>query len=131
MDMALRKDLQNKLDSITPEYGMAELTYPSFMRCAGYRTQPLSAADSDEAVQALLHVGGGVKLEIEVEGARNGGEWFGGGKAWKAPRWRDGDAKNNKDGEKDDVQEEVEPAEKKEIDWWLRNFWLAYDSLNE
>jgi hypothetical protein len=72
MDIALKKDLQAKLDSIIPEYGMTELSYPSFTRCSGYRVQPLRAADGVEAISALLDVGEGIKLEIEVEGARNG-----------------------------------------------------------
>jgi len=83
MDMDLKKQLLTKLEIIAPEYGMVELSYPSFMRCYGFRTQPLSAADAVEAVSALLDIAGGVRVEIEVEGARNGGEWFGSGRLWE------------------------------------------------
>lgn len=85
MDMDLKRQLQSKLEAISPEYGMVELTYPSFMRLYGFKSHPLSAADAVEAVSALLDIAGGVKMEVEVEGARNGGEWFGGGKVWEAP----------------------------------------------
>ena len=76
----LKLALKNRLDMIAPEYGLIELQYPSFARSCGYISQPLSACDAVEAVSALLEVAGGVKIEVEVEGARNGGEWFGGGK---------------------------------------------------
>ena len=68
MDMALKRDLHDRLQAITPEYGMTELSYSSFTRCCGYRASPLSAADSVEAVSALLDAAGGVRVEIEVEG---------------------------------------------------------------
>lgn len=139
MDMALKKDLQAKLESITPEYGMVELLYSSFARCCGYRSQPLSAADTVEAVSALLDAAGGVQLEVEVEGARNGGEWFGNGKAWQSnghsKRWRlqdrenippEGEAAARKENE---AEEELET--KKTVQWWNSNFWDAFDALNE
>lgn len=143
MDMALKKDLQAKLESITPEYGMVELTYSSFTRCCGYRSQPLSAADSVEAVSALLDAAGGVRLEIEVEGARNGGEWFGGGKVWQLQgqgsgnKWRDDERENIPLGEQAAPRKptgengEDEEGSKKQVQWWVRNFWSAFDSLNE
>ena len=57
----LKLSLRNKLDQIAPEYGLVELTYPSFTRCYGYLSQPLSACDAVEAVSALLDVAGGVR----------------------------------------------------------------------
>lgn len=143
MDMALKKDLHAKLEAITPEYGMVELSYASFTRCAGYRASPLSAADGVEAVSALLDAAGGVRLEIEVEGARNGGEWFGGGHVWQlggmqGSRWRDEERENIPPGgqaaltQKPNVEEEGEEEQgKKQVQWWVRNFWTAFDSLNE
>jgi cell division control protein 45 len=123
MDMDLKQKLKSKLADIAPEYGLIELTYPSFARCFGYKAQPLSAADAVEAVSALLDVAGGVNMEVEVEGARNGGEWFGAGRVWA----------HNKD--KEDI-ENVQPSgkedeEKKELQWWVRNFWSAFDALTE
>lgn len=148
MDISLKKELQAKLESITPEYGMVELTYASFMRCCGYRSLPLGAADSVEAVSALLDAASGVRLEVEVEGARNGGEWFGAGRAWtvsgQSNRWADDDRENvppggqaapaatNGNGKKP-IEEEDDGASQKKgtIQPWIRNFWSAYDSLNE
>lgn len=138
MDMALKKDLQLKLESITPEYGMVELSYSSFTRCCGYRSQPLSAADGVEAVSALLDAAGGVRLEIEIEGARNGGEWFGGGRAWQlngVSKWKENEQENVPPGgqvvpEKSEGDQNDQEA-KKEVQWWVRNFWAAFDALNE
>ncbi|THH05758.1 hypothetical protein EW145_g4562 [Phellinidium pouzarii] len=140
MDISLKKDLQSKLESITPEYGMVELSYVSFTRCCGYRSLPLSAADSVEAVSALLDAAGGVRLEVEIEGARNGGEWFGAGKVWQAGgqqnRWRDDERENIPPGErpaprKPNAEDEEGEDAKKQVQWWVRNFWSAFDALND
>ncbi|KIM87549.1 hypothetical protein PILCRDRAFT_85952 [Piloderma croceum F 1598] len=118
MDIDLKSTLRSKLEAIAPEYGLLELSYPSFTRCFGYRSPPLSAADAVEAVSALLDVAGGVRMEIEVEGARNGGEWFGGGRVWEVEGAR---------GER----EEGEKEEKMEVEWWKKNFWTAFDALSD
>ena len=156
MDKTLKKDLLRKLESISPEYGMTELTYSSFIRCCGYRSQPLSAADCVEALTALLDAATGVKLEIEVEGARNGGEWFGGGKTWHVKserernRWKDDERENippkgdlfmkraadgetgaGANGEAQGTTEGSKPKGKQQLNWWMKNFWSAYDALNE
>lgn len=137
----LKLSLRNKLDQIAPEYGLVELTYPSFTRCYGYLSQPISACDAVEAMSALLDVAGGVRMEVEVEGARNGGEWFGAGRVWDAGG-REGSGRKDEDKEnvlvggiiaagagakgKDD---EGQPEE--ELQWWVRNFWTAFDALDE
>lgn len=143
MDMDLKKQLLSKLSDIAPEYGLVELSYPSFMRCYGYRSQPLSAADAVEAVSALLDVAGGVRMEVEVEGARNGGEWFGGGRVWEVGglgRRNDDERQNMPPGVSDCVAEVNRPGEKEdgedgqsktEVEWWVRNFWAAFDALSE
>ncbi|EIN07749.1 CDC45-like protein [Punctularia strigosozonata HHB-11173 SS5] len=128
MDMDLKKQLTSKLEAIAPEYGMIELSYPSFMRCYGYRSQPLSASDSVEAISALLDVAG-VRMEVEIEGHRNGGEWFGGGKVWdgaKEGKYRDEDRENVPPGGLSAVD-----SEKAAVDGWMRNFWAAYDALTD
>lgn len=151
MDMDLKRTLVQKLDDIAPEYGLIELSYPSFMKCYGYRSQPLSAADAVEGISALLDLAGGVKMEVEVEGSRNGGEWFGGGKLWEMPglggkgKWKieedrenvppDGQAKTDSaalNGKKagEGEEEDVDSA-KKDLPWWIRNFWVAFDALAE
>ncbi|KAF7353604.1 Cell division control protein 45 [Mycena venus] len=135
MDMDLKKTLVQKLNDIAPEYGLIELTYPSFMRCFGYRSQPLSAADAVEGVSALLDVAEGIKLEVEVEGARNGGECSrrkreerenippgGQGHNAGAPKIKaigeGGEEVGDEDGSKD-------------VQWWVKNFWTAFDSLSD
>ena len=140
MDISLKKDLQAKLESITPEYGMAELNFPSFARCCGYLAQPLSAADAVEAVSALLDAGVGVQLDVEVEGARNGGEWFGGTRAWNLARGRENDERENVPpgggpgksgsgtGKAGDLDEEMEGKRGQK---WIQCFWSAFDALTE
>lgn len=138
MDLDLKHQLRSKLDAIAPEYGLVELTYPSFVRCFGYRASPLSAADAVEAVSALLDVAGGVRMELEVEGARHGGEWFGSGRVWEGTkhtideagesRERGGGVHTNGEG---DGENPDDAEERTEVSWWVRNFWAAYDALAE
>lgn len=137
MDKDLKRQLLTKLEAIAPEYGLVELTYPSYTRSYGFRTQPLSAADMVEGLGALLEVSGGVKMEVETEGARNGGEWFGGGKPWAA-RWREDNGENipptgdNRQQTTDLGPEGVrDRVAKDSLEWWVRNFWTAYDALDE
>ena len=135
----LKESLRQKLDELAPEYGLVELSYPSFTRTYGYSSLPLSASDIVEALSALLDIAGGTRIEVEVQGTRNGGDWFGGGKLWegsKEGRHRDEDRENippavlanvvkaqvanmSKDGDNEDLQ------------WWVKNFWAAFDALNE
>ncbi|KAJ4467442.1 CDC45-like protein [Lentinula edodes] len=145
MDMDLKRSLVQKLDDIAPEYGLIELSYPSFMKCYGYQSQPLSAADAVEGISALLDLAGGVKMEVEVEGSRNGGEWFGGGKVWEIHglstkrRWAVEEDRENipPDVQNTTVASNVKKTEgennadgvKKEVAWWIRNFWVAFDAL--
>ncbi|TFY59472.1 hypothetical protein EVJ58_g5762 [Rhodofomes roseus] len=139
----LKLSLRHKLDQIAPEYGLVELSYPSFTRCYGYRSLPLSAADAVEAVSALLDVAGGVRMEIEVEGARNGGEWFGGGHVWNGGRQgrrRDEERENIPPGGAASVVKTSnalatidgkEDGDGAELQWWVKNFWTAFDALND
>ncbi|KAG2149379.1 CDC45 family [Suillus clintonianus] len=137
MDLDLKHQLRAKLDAIAPEYGLVELTYPSFARCFGYRASPLGAADAVEAVSALLDVAGGIRMEVEVEGARHGGEWFGGGRLWDGGR--NGEEQRGKgievgSGRRDgdvDVNRDADGEERKERTWWVKNFWAAYDALSD
>lgn len=134
----LKLSLRDKLDQIAPEYGLVELTYPSFTRCYGFLSQPISACDYVEAVSALLDVAGGVRMEVEVEGARNGGEWFGGGRVWEAGGRESG---ARRDADKENVlvggvggahgKEKGGEENAEELQWWVRNFWTAYDALDE
>ncbi|KAI6109948.1 CDC45 family [Pisolithus sp. B1] len=133
MDLDLKHQLRVKLDAIAPEYGLIELTYPSFIRCFGYRAPPLSAADAVEAISALLDVAGGIRIEVEVEGARHGGEWFGGGRVWKTGRPDVADSAKGTPSENDANQDEDRSVaeERTEVPWWMKNFWAAYDALTD
>ncbi len=137
----LKESLREKLDQLAPEYGLVELSYPSFMRCFGYRSQPLSAADAVEALSALLDIAGGTRIEVEVEGARNGGEWFGGGKLWeggKEGRYHNDNRENVPPGVLANVVKAQvravdgkEGGEGEDVDWWVKNFWAAFNALSE
>jgi cell division control protein 45 len=140
MDMDLKKSLIQKLNDVAPEYGLVELSYPSFMRCYGFHSQPLSAADAVEGISALLDVAEGMRMEIEIEGMRNGGEWFGSGKIWEASYSLNGDLKTRSDkgsgittNPQGDPSIEVEETtdQSKDPQWWVKNFWAAYDALTE
>lgn len=135
MDLDLKHQLRSKLDAIAPEYGLVELTYPSFVRCFGYRASPLSAADAVEAVSALLDVAGGIRMEVEVEGARHGGEWFGSGRVWEGSNRsgvhedrESGGVKTTGEGDGENTED---AEERTEVPWWVKNFWAAYDALAE
>ena len=123
MDMDIKRELRERMDSIAPEYGLVELSYPSFLRNFGYKSAPLSAADVVDGVSALLEAAGGLRLEIEVEGGRNGGEWFGAGKVW------------NLQSEHDATRAAIADAPGENgmgprvDEWWEKNFWAAYDAL--
>ncbi|KAI4525803.1 CDC45-like protein [Schizophyllum commune Loenen D] len=141
MNMELKRDLVDRLEATAPEYGLLELSYPSFFRCYGYRLHPLSAADAVEGLAALLDVAGGVKMEVEIEGARNGGEWFGAGRVWElhdegreyGKRRREDERENIPPGGPDAAAKkangEEDDAEDKGVPWWVRNFWAAFDAL--
>lgn len=133
MDMDLKRQLRDKLDAIAPEYGMIELTYPSFVRCYGYHMQPLSAADAIDALNALLDVATGVQIEVELDGTRNGGEWFGGGRVWRAAgRWGVPEAKETLNMQDSNQEEHAAEARMEERESALvRNFWNAFDALEE
>lgn len=140
MDIDLKSSLRSKLEAIAPEYGLLELSYPSFTRCFGYRSPPLSAADAVEAVSALLDVAGGVRMEVEVEGARNGGEWFGGGRVWEVEGRKGvvrdvlGDSDGDRARKRVTEGDEVDGADIEKIvdvPWWQKNFWTAFDALSE
>ncbi|KAL1408302.1 DNA replication initiation factor cdc45 [Vanrija albida] len=130
MDMALKRDLPNKLEAIAPEYGLVELVYPSFMRSYGFFLAAMSAADAVEALQALLEAAHGIRLETEVEGGAGGGEWFGGLKVWRPI------GNSGANGDESTAVSRGETPEggddpKKEQQWHVANFWTAYDACDD
>lgn len=138
MDMDLKQTLRGRLESIAPEYGLVELSYPSFVRYFGFRSQPLSAADVVDGISALLEAATGLRLEVDVEGSRGGGEWFGGSKSWHLGKYTAesdtgvhsitiDDATTTTSEPNEDEAAIERPAT--EAKWWIRNFWVAYDAL--
>ncbi len=154
MDMDLKSTLRHKLDAIAPEYGLVELTYPSFTRAFGYRCPLLSAADATEGLSALLEAATGIRIEVERENGKGGGEWFGGSKLWTT----DGIAKvdkedsNGEDKENanrggsggingrdqaqgrnaaNSVMSEEDQSVAHQQKQAERNFWAAYDATRE
>lgn len=128
MDIALKKDLPAKLDAIGPEYGLVELVYPSFVRAFGFELASLSAADAVEGLAALLEAATGIKMEVDVEGGKGGGEWFGGTRTWSigdSNQWALG-VEDKGDGQNGETQEP-----KKVQQWHVQNFWVAYDACDE
>lgn len=134
MDMDLKRGLRDKMESIAPEYGLVELAYPSFVRSFGFRLPLLCASDVVDGVSALLEAAGGIALNVEVEGGRNGGEWFGNGRQWTMKR---DDNKENTPVRKDGVavsrggQGDADGKDGREVEeeWWKNNFWVAWDAL--
>jgi cell division control protein 45 len=138
MDMDLKRTLPEKLESIAPEYGLVELTYPSFSRSYGFTLSQLSAADAVEGISALLEAAKGVRMEIDREGGKGGGEWFGGTKVWEVD---DGRLLTGKGEDKENVDPRAReegvngdgPTQEKKKDqsWHISNFWIAYDALEK
>jgi cell division control protein 45 len=136
MDISLKTTLRTQLDSIAPEYGLVESTYPSFMRAFGYRCPQLSAADAVEGLNALLEAATGVRIEVEQEGGKGGGEWFGGTKIWSTgvnSTSRSSAAKSTDVGRTGTQNEadELDKNDKLEQKQSERNFWICYDALQE
>ncbi len=139
MDMDLRIDLREKLDTVAPEYGLVELSYPSFTRAYGYRCTALAAADAVEGIEALLEAGTGIRIDVEYDGGKGGGEWFSGTKIWSANEYGNekemkGTAKKLQSGAgvvNGDEVDEMEESSKLEQGRNRKNFWVAYDALHE
>jgi cell division control protein 45 len=146
MDMSLKRSLPEKLDAIAPEYGLVELSYPSFTRTFGFQLASLSAADAVEGLCALLEAAVGVRMEVEKEGGRGGGEWFGGTRMWNVGGGvgvgsREANAAVGGTEDKENVNPrrgataQDPPSEtqekKKEQAWHVTNFWIAYDACEE
>lgn len=131
MDMDLKRTLRNKVDSIAPEYGLFDLSFPSFVRAAGYQTV-LSASDAVEGIGALLEAAYGVRLDFASDGF----------KTWSAfqgevceiqdkenrhpnPNRNFGNGQARHLGEPE-IAPEV--ADKSDV-WWVKNFWTAWKAL--
>ncbi|GHJ86317.1 hypothetical protein NliqN6_2719 [Naganishia liquefaciens] len=134
MDISLKSSLREQLEAIAPEYGLVESTYPSFTRAFGYRCPQLSAADTVEGLCALLEAATGVRIEVEQDGGKGGGEWFGGTKIWSTGVGVTSRSSAAKDVGRSSTQNEADEMEKNdklEQKQSERNFWICYDALQE
>lgn len=145
MDLDLKHSLYNNIETLVPEYGLFDLTYPSFVRKAGYRAD-MAASDVVEGLGAILEVASGVQLDFggafvasDAPGTRE--EWRPEGlRRWieagdyRDPRAAPGANKENErpgDEERDELDVEAQPQKKDASDeWWKRNFWLAWDAIS-
>lgn len=151
MNSELRESLPDQLDNIGAESGLIELSYPSFTKSYGNEMQRTSAADVLAGAGALLEAAKGVRLTVEVEGGRGGGELFGGERIWDLRKetgrgkgnlpQRNGDHGSSGSGqaprpgngslEGGDVEENEGTGEQM-IDGQpvsVHNFWTAFDAL--
>lgn len=157
MDMDLKRTLRQKVESVAPEYGLYDLAFPSFIRSFGYQSI-LSASDVVECVSALLEVANGVRLDFgnEIGGSVWSGSkaWessigredagmddyddSGYGGSDKENNGPANNSTNNANGQQahnaaaraeEAAAVAAAKAKKREEAWWVRNFWMAYDSL--
>lgn len=128
MDLKLKKELPAKLDAIAPEYGLVELEYPSFVRAFGFEVSLMSAADAVEGLTALLEAATGLRIEVEVEGGRGGGEWFGASRTWSIGGDYSVIERDNAPTEDVDVELDKEDKSKQSL---AANFWITYDACGE
>ncbi|OXG17350.1 cell division control protein 45 [Cryptococcus neoformans Tu401-1] len=132
MDMELKRQLPEVLERVGPEYGLVELSYPSFTRAYGFQLSSLSAADAVEVISSLLDIAVGVRLEVDREGGKGGGEWFGGTTRWSVgTREAEMGIIASEPGERAEGTEGEESEEKKDQDWHVTNFWIAYDACDD
>ncbi|WVW86722.1 hypothetical protein I302_108776 [Kwoniella bestiolae CBS 10118] len=141
MDMDLKRKLPEQLESIAPEYGLIELSYPSFTRSFGFQLTSLSAADAVEVISSLLDIAVGVRLEVDREGGKGGGEWFGGTTRWnvntreseasKADGKENQDPNEDNNGNEGDGEGSGEERKKRRDNWGTTNFWIAYDACDD
>ncbi|CAH7683463.1 CDC45 family [Phakopsora pachyrhizi] len=150
MDMDLKRSLREKVEAIAPEYGLFELSFPSFVRAYGYQSV-LSASDCVECVSAILEVATGVKLDFHslhggtltgaLEDGNQGGTLWDRGKGVR--RWTEADERlrirEDSPGNHDQPSGNPEfSAQKtdsglqrpKQDVWWVQNFWMACDALS-
>ncbi|CAO1630568.1 unnamed protein product [Parajaminaea phylloscopi] len=158
MPLDLRDSLTRRLDAIAPEYGLTELVFKSFIRSFGFRSNPLSAADAVEGLNALLVAATGQRIEVQDEaltfsGAASTGldrgsygdnvapvssELFGAKRMWSlggttvaSSRGGEEKAGQGQDVGNDSgiVNEEAEGTSR-QSEAWVRNFFIAYEALD-
>ncbi|KAG9028216.1 hypothetical protein FRB95_006751 [Tulasnella sp. JGI-2019a] len=155
MNADLREKLPDQLEAIAPESGLIELVYPSFTKSFGNEMPRTCAADVLAGVGALLEAARGVKLTVEVEGGKGGGELFGSEKIWDLrkdglagkgkenfqPRSEESRGNGNGagrgvalDDRRDGGNEGLDNPDDDGVivdgqKAWIQNFWAAFDAV--
>lgn len=141
MNAALRDKLPDQLEAIAPESGLVELVYPSFTKSFGNEMPRTCAADVLAGVGALLEAARGVKVTVEVEGGKGGGELFGSERLWDLKKDSSGKGKDKPKPSRQSLGNSAADEEDGDdgegdgslvVDGqkvWIHNFWAAYDAL--
>lgn len=131
MDVDLKSRLYNNIDALAPEYGLNDLSYESFVRKSGFRSD-ISAADTVEGIGALLEAATGVRLDFGTGAGRE--EWTQGIKSWVSKNGEQHRLMNGKSLADGGAAVEDEAGQQDEGPlgggWQTRNFWLAWDALD-
>ncbi|KAK4051987.1 DNA replication initiation factor cdc45 [Microbotryomycetes sp. JL221] len=156
----LKLSLFGKIEQLAPEYGLHDLVIPSFVRKSGYKTDISASdaveglgALLEVATGVRLDFGNAVAWRRgpggvgTLESAREHGgreEWSEGIKSWVAKGTESKEIRrpfadqvnlnnNIDDNDKETMDEsetEIVKNAKREREWALRNFWLAWDALS-
>lgn len=115
MDIDLKKILRSKIEFIAPHYGLLDICYSSFHKSHGFKCQ-ISASDAVYALAALLEASPEVatRLGAKVE--------------WRDENIDREDNKENSSSEENGLNDK-EQRSGNDDNWWLRNFYTAYDAL--
>ena len=150
MNSELRDTLSAQIDAFGPECGLLEPSYTSFTKSYGNEMSRTSAADILAGTTALLEAAKGVKLMVELQGGKGGGELFGSERIWelrkggkenipllkhqkeKGQSGVDRALKSMNGVAEDDDEDKQDEDDELEVDGekvWRQNFWTAFDGL--
>lgn len=109
MDMDLKSILRQKIETVAPLYGLTDICFPSFSRSYGWKYR-LSASDVVYALATLLETSPAAAAMLgEPVSWNNNQEW------------------DTLDDNSTDYPDDLGIGRRR---WWMRNFYIAYDSLN-
>ncbi|ORX59761.1 CDC45-like protein [Hesseltinella vesiculosa] len=109
MDMDLKNILRNKIETVAPLYGLTDICFPSFSRSYGWKYS-LSASDVVYALATLLETSPSAAAVLgESMAFHHDQEW------------------DSLDDKSDDHPDDLGSERRR---WWMRNFYITYDSLN-
>ncbi|KAF9143076.1 hypothetical protein BG015_000546 [Linnemannia schmuckeri] len=110
MSIDLKKILKERVELVTPEYGLHEVLYTSFTRSYGYRGL-MSASDVVYSVTSLLETSPASLVAMKY-----------------SPEWMTEEMRTK--GALADVSSSGQEGEGERTSWWHANFFRACDSLD-